>query len=91
MTKLEVSTQGGYHRFTVSFSTEAQALAYVGARRKTHNVYEIESSPIPSDWTKLISLLYPTCHHGMSLDLCGDPVGPHHFGTYEDERRREGF
>lgn len=26
-----------------------------------------------------------TCHHGMSADLCMDPVGPHHFGTREWE------
>lgn len=89
-TKLEVSTQGGYHRFTVSFSNEAQALAYVKARSKTHNVYEIKDAPIPDSWTQLLKWLYPICHHGLALDLCMDPYGPHHFGTAEWERQQYG-
>lgn len=33
----------------------------------------------------LYAYFYPTCHHGMSLDLCMDPVGQHHYGTLAQE------
>lgn len=29
------------------------------------------------------------CHHGLDASLCMDPTGPHHFGTYEQERERD--
>jgi len=92
MIKLAARTQGGWHRFTVSFSTEAQAIAYAEARRSTHIIEELEDAPLDQiREAALITYLYPTCHHGMSLSLCGDPYGPHHFGTYADERSRAGY
>lgn len=85
MIKLEVRTDGGYHSFTASFSTEDQALAYVARKGSVASFSEIESTPIPEENTKLIAMMYPTCHHGMSESLCMDPYGPHHFGTREWE------
>ena len=91
MIKLAVRTQGGWHRFTAVFSTEAQAIGYASARTSTHIIDEIEDAPIDPKHAALLDYLYPTCHHGLSLSLCGDPYGPHHFGTYEDERARAGY
>jgi hypothetical protein len=84
--KLEVTRDG--HRHTVSFSTEDQALAYVGARIKTY--YFDLLSDLPESWTRLGNMLYPKCHHGMDESMCMDPIGPHHFGTAEWERQQYG-
>jgi len=86
MLKLEVTRDG--HRHTVSFSTEAQALAYVGPRRSTY--YFDLLSDIPKDWHRISDMLYPKCHHQMDASMCMDPYGPHHFGTAEWERQQYG-
>jgi hypothetical protein len=86
MIKFDVSTDGGYHRYTVSFSTEEQALNWITARRSSHNVYEVPGQEIPEDWTRVLDLLYPTCHHGLDGRACMDPVGDAHWGTAEQER-----
>jgi hypothetical protein len=88
--KMNVGTQGGYHHFTVSFHTEDQALAFVGPRLSTHNFDQIDGHPIPEGWDRLNDLLYPVCHHGLSAQMCMDPVGDHHFGTAEWERQQYG-
>ena len=85
MVKFDAATQGGYHKFTVSFSTEDQALAWISARTATHNVSEVPGQEIPEDWTRVIDLLYPTCHHGLNGWLCMDPIGDAHYGTREQE------
>ncbi len=90
LVKMDVRTDGGYHTFTVGFSTEAQALTYIGARQKTHVFDEIEATPIPRTWTELLDLLYPTCHHGLDARMCMDPIGDAHFGTREWEMAQYG-
>lgn len=64
------------HNYTVTFSTEDQALAYIAPRLSTSVIAEREDSRIPKDWTRLLKLLYPTCEHGLSADLC---YGPGHY------------
>ena len=91
MIKLAVRTQGGWHRFTASFATQAQAIAYATARTATHVVEELDSAPLDDTiHAELINYLHPSCHHGMSLSLCMDPYGPHHFGTREWEMAQYG-
>jgi hypothetical protein len=58
-----------------------------------HAFYELEDDPVippvgpvNQDVLRLLDVLYPTCHHGMSADLCLDPIGPNHWGTAEQER-----
>lgn len=41
--------------------------------------------PVSKGEFDLLDYLYPTCHHGMDLQLCMDPYGPHHWGTMEQE------
>jgi len=92
MIKLQVATQGGYHRFTASFATEIQAVDYILNHRADRNVTEIEDKPVDLDqFPMLNAVLYPTCHHGMSLQQCMDPYGDGHFGTYEQERLAAGY
>ncbi|WP_144121160.1 hypothetical protein [Catellatospora sichuanensis] len=73
---MEVHHCSNRHTYRVRFSTEAQALAFLGARMSTHAHHELEESPIPDAWEKLYALLYPLCPHGLSLDLC---AGPGHY------------
>lgn len=40
----------------------------------------------PSRFPRLYERLNPLCHHGMSDQMCMDPVGEHHFGTREWEQ-----
>lgn len=88
--KLEVRAQGGWHRYTGSFSTEEQALAFMSDRGMTHSFGEIEEFPIPDTATRLLDTLYPTCHHGMDGRMCLDPYGDNHFGSAEWERAQYG-
>jgi hypothetical protein len=39
--------------------------------------------PVTPDVLRLLAELYPTCEHGMSLELCS---GPEHFLSAEQER-----
>lgn len=92
MIKLDVTTQGGYHHFTVSFATEDQAVAYIAEHAADRNVRELEDEPVDLDlYPALNDALYPTCHHGLSLQMCMDPIGDAHFGTYEQERMAAGY
>jgi hypothetical protein len=59
--------------YRATFATEDQALVFVGRRRATHAVTEDEVSQIPSSWSRLLDLLYPTCQHGLSAWLCDGP------------------
>lgn len=45
----------------------------------------VEDSPVPEQWAALCDLLFPTCEHGMSADLCW---GPNHYPTREEEMAR---
>lgn len=90
--KLDVATQGGYHHFTVKFATEAQAIKYIVDHASDRNVTEIEDEPVDLDrFPELNKVLYPTCHHGLSAQMCMDPIGDCHFGTYEQERQAAGY
>jgi hypothetical protein len=74
--------------YKVTFSTEAQAIGFLSARTSTHNWEEIPldgpgSGSVPTEWFALRDYLYPTCEHGMSLDLC---YGPDHFmSAYQEQ------
>ncbi len=83
MIKLEVRTQGGWHRFTATFVNEGQACWYVLTRGVRDRSYEADIDP--AEFPRLADLLYPTCHHGMDAGLCMDPLGENHFGTREWE------
>lgn len=49
---------------------EDHALAFLGRR----DGYEVEELPIDRDYERLLMVLYPLCEHGMSADLCADPI-----------------
>lgn len=65
----------------VTFATEAQALAFLD-RPSVAKAEERDDSVIPNEWVTLIKRLYPTCDHGLSLDLCD---GPQHYPYGPDE------
>jgi hypothetical protein len=41
--------------------------------------------PLEPAMLKLLEILRPTCHHGLSLTICMDPYGDNHWGTREQE------
>lgn len=69
--------------YLARFSTEAQAIDFMSVRGSTHAVTELEEYPVPRSCEKLLDVLYPTCEHGLSADLC---MGPNHYPTYDQER-----
>lgn len=74
--------------YRVTFSTEAQAIAFLEARKSTHAPEEIMGlhgealGSVPASWTDLLEWLYPTCEHGMSESSC---YGPDHFMSADQE------
>lgn len=83
---LEVWGQNVSYEVTfVGRDAEDRALAYMSARKGLHfdDVYDrpfsYEAFPLMAE------ALHPTCHHGLSLQLCMDPYGDAHFGTREQE------
>lgn len=85
MITLEIHICDQRRSYRATFSTEAQALAFVQARWSTHAVHEIEATPIPAEYALLLDLLYPTCEHGLSLSNCN---GPQHYYYDEEEQGR---
>jgi len=76
--------------YNVTFSTEAQAIAFLEPKSKTHTWWELNTEnsagatgSVPATWTKLEEFLYPTCEHGMDLQSC---YGPQHFMSADQER-----
>jgi hypothetical protein len=69
--------------YRVTFATEDQALAWLGARSSTHAWEEVDGGSVPESWSRLLDYLYPLCEHGMSESLC---EGPDHYMTAEQER-----
>ena len=65
-------TNQGYVATFLGPNAEDNALAQIDRRGSTHAVSEV--GPLPEDATRLYDVLYPQCHHGMSLWLCADPV-----------------
>jgi len=64
---------------------EEWALAYMAARPSLHFTEAPEAPNHLPAFPGLAAKLYPTCHHGLALDLCMDPYGENHFGTREQE------
>jgi hypothetical protein len=46
------------------------------------------AGPLTPSQLRLMDYLNPTCHHGMSADLCMDPYGDNHWGTMDQEMAR---
>lgn len=70
---------------------QARALAYRAARTSTHHFAEPADAPFSGRaYPELDAALYPLCHHGLSADLCMDPIGDHHYGTREWEMAHYG-
>jgi len=98
MIKLTVSLVHG-HTYDVIFVNDEVAAKFVSRKRNQVNVafvaetaqFDTEVSPVPETWTRTLDVLYPTCHHGLSADLCMDPVGDHHWGTREWEMAQGDF
>lgn len=60
--------------YVVRFATDAQAVEYIARKGSTHAFSELEEEPVPEDAAGTLEALYPSCHHGLSLWLCADPV-----------------
>lgn len=93
MIQISVHTPQGTHytaSFPVTDAGEAQAIVFIEAR-PDHTCREAEANTDLIASARLMELLYPTCHHSMALGMCMDPEGPHHFGTYEQERMAAGY
>lgn len=68
--------------YRVTFSTEAQAIAFLQQRSATHAFEEVDGGSVPATWLALIDYLYPLCEHYLSADLC---YGPNHYMSAEQE------
>lgn len=85
--KLEVRSHGTGRSYLVTFATEDQALAFIDARRATHDVREAREHQVPEDCEDLYDRLYPKCEHGLLAELC---AGPQHYPYDDDELRGMG-
>lgn len=77
------------HSYNAVFTgpqAQDHAVAFIERKSSTCAFFESEDAPLDERHSKVINKLYPTCHHGMDGNQCMDPIGPHHFGTYEQER-----
>lgn len=87
---LETHVCAARHSYKVTFEgpeAEATALAFIDGRSSTHAFAELDDKPLDYEQFPLLyEVLYPTCEHGMSLDLC---YGPAHYAT--DEEIAQGF
>lgn len=76
--------------YRATFSTEAQALAFLERKSaagdynwdEVPDVFWPGSGSVPSDWHKLLDFLYPMCEHGLSESNC---YGPNHYMTAQQE------
>lgn len=65
---------------------QTRAIDYVRSRLRTHVVAELPEEPNDlSAYPELTDLLYPTCEHGLSAELCW---GPEHYPTRDQEMAR---
>lgn len=77
--------------YDATFTTEDQAIAFLTAKRatKNHTWWELGAEDhtgtgsVPATWTRLVDFLYPTCEHGLSLELC---YGPNHYMSAAQEQ-----
>ena len=90
--KLEVHICNQSRSYYPSFNTEDQVLGFIARREAQdeawreanaapawsggHTYTELEDYPIPETWSRVWDLLYPSCPHNLSLDLC---YGPGHY------------
>jgi hypothetical protein len=63
---------------------QAWALAYMTAR-PDYYFNEVPCAPVSRKFRDVLTRLYPTCEHGMSLDLC---EGPGHYMSRDQEMAR---
>lgn len=63
------------HDYTITFATEQQAIAYISRKRSTTNFLQRGDFPL-DEYPALLSVLYPSCEHGLSAQLC---YGPGHY------------
>src|SRR4051812_31101206 len=92
MFKLTVSLVTG-HTYNVIVPNDEVAAKFVTRKRHQVNVAYVaetaqldpEAQALPETWVSTLDVLYPTCHHGLSADLCMDPYGDFHWGTIEQE------
>jgi hypothetical protein len=71
--------------YYATFSTEAQALAFLEPRGWTHAYWpatDADTDLVEQNWPTLADRLWPICEHGLSLQLCS---GPNHFGEPYDD------
>lgn len=84
--RLEVHICDERRSYEVEFVTEDQVLDFIARKTQDaeawraetgaafwqggHAYHELEGDPIPEGWDRLYALLYPTCEHGLSADLC---------------------
>lgn len=73
---MEVHICADRRSYMVEFATEAQALEFIKRKWSTHSICEVYEHPIDRAHLELLTLLYPQCEHGLSLDLC---FGPGHY------------
>jgi hypothetical protein len=99
--KLEEWTDGGWSAWTVTFPSAAVAIMIIKRKMAEneardslsdyHSFRELEDSPVAcfgpltTDELALLDILYPSCPHGLSAELCMDWDGDNHFGTREQE------
>lgn len=62
--------------YRVGFATEEAAVDFVERKRESCALGEVEGTPVPSRYGRLLAALYPECDHGLSLQLC---YGPGHY------------
>lgn len=53
---------------------ERRALRWMNRKAATHAFALDEEYPVPRWCIRLWDRLFPLCHHGLSLDLCADPI-----------------
>lgn len=65
------------HEYRVTFEghrCERRLLRWMDRKGDTH-AFAFDEENVPPQWAQqLWSRLFPLCHHGLSLDLCADPV-----------------
>lgn len=77
--RFEVHICAERRSYFVTFSTEAQALAYLTPRGATHASWpatEADAERVMDTWPLMADKLWPTCEHGLSASLC---AGPGHY------------
>jgi hypothetical protein len=83
--KLEIHICDQRRSYLATFSTEEQALEFAQRKASTCAVHELEEAPVDYQYARLLTWLYPSCEHGLSLSNC---YGPQHYYFDEEEQAR---